>query len=227
MINMKPVTSWRNVANASSGSSTYNDIVRWARTIKARSGTILFAFHHEPEASGNTGYGSASDYIAAYRRVVNIFRQQGVSNVEYTWQMTSWAFATSSSDRRYAAKWYPGDSYVNNVGTDPYNWYNCGPGSGRWESLKTVMDPSLAFARAHGKKLVVAEFASQADSARRPDWLRAVKQYFIANRDTIRAVFYFHYNDPGHTDCHWRLTTSNELSAMRSMATDTTYFTTG
>jgi|tagenome__1003787_1003787.scaffolds.fasta_scaffold20868031_1 hypothetical protein len=221
MVNMVPTTSWRTVANAKAGSSTYANIVRWAKTIKGRSGKVLFAFHHEPEASTHTGLGSAADYIAAYRRVVTIFRQQGVSNVEYTWQMTSWAFATKSSDRRYAAKWYPGDAYVNNVGSDPYNWYNCGPGSGKWQELKAVADPSLRFAKAHGKKLVLAEYASQANS-RRAQWLKNARSYFIANRATIRGVFYFQFR--ARVGCSWKLTSSADLSAMRTMAKDTTNF---
>lgn len=221
MVNMKATTSWRNVANATSG-STYDHIVRWARTLKGRPGPILFAFHHEPEAKTNLSYGTATDYIAAYRRVVDIFRQQGVANVEHTWQMTSWAFTVSSSDRRSAPKWYPGSSYVDNVGTDPYNWYNCPTNPNPWTDLKPVMDDSLAFARAYGKRLVVAEFGSQADPARRAQWLRNARQYFIANRATIRAVFYFQLN---MDSCSWRLTTSSELSAMREMATDATNFT--
>lgn len=221
MVNMKATVPWRTVASASSGSSTYNHIVRWANTLKGRPGPVLFAFHHEPEASTRLHMGTATDYIAAYRRVVTLFRQQGVSNVEYTWQMTSWAFAVNTSDRRAAHKWYPGDAYVTNVATDPYNWYNCGSGQGRWEELKTVMDPSLAFARLHGKKLVVGEFGSQSDS-RRAQWLRNARQYFIANRASIRAVFYFQYEDkPG---CYWRLRSSADLGAMREMARDTTNF---
>ncbi|MEP7089921.1 MAG: glycosyl hydrolase [Nocardioidaceae bacterium] len=224
MVNMKPNVSWHTVATAGSSTTTYKNIVRWAQTLKSRPGPILFAFHHEPEGSGSTSFGTASDYIAAFRRVEDIFKAQGVRNVEYTWQMTSWAFATKSSARNYAAKWYPGDAYVTNVGTDPYNWYNCGPGSGKWQSLQFVMDPSLTFARAHGKKLVVGEFASQSDS-RRASWLKDVKAYFVANRDTIRAVFYFqHLIRPG---CHWLLQSPADLSAMASIAKDTTNFTAG
>jgi len=224
-INMKSTVTWPTVAAAQPGSATYDHIVRWADTIKARGGTILFAFHHEPEAKNNLSFGTSTDYVAAYRRVVSIFRNRGVQNVEYTWQMTSWSFATSTDDRRYAAKWYPGDSYVTNVGTDPYNWYNCGPGRGIWEELQKVMDPSLAFARAHGKQLVVAEFASQSGS-RRPDWLRNAQQYFIANRASMRGVFYFQYADPGHPDCQWLLASgSADRAAFSEMARNTTYFT--
>jgi beta-mannanase len=219
---MRSNTSWRNVANAKAGSSTYTNIVRWAKTLKARSTRTLFAFHHEPEGATSKSFGSAADFIAAYRHVVNIFRAQGVTNVEYTWQMTSWAFATRSSASNYAPKWYPGDSYVDNVGSDPYNWYNCGPGAGKWQSLKFVTDPSLAFAKAHHKKLVLAEFASQANS-RRPQWLRDAKSYIVANRANIRAVFYFQFSL--RSACFWKLNTSGDLSAMRTFASDKVNFT--
>jgi hypothetical protein len=222
MVNMGSGVSYHAVAVAKPGSSTYNNIVRWAKTLKARPGVTLFAYHHEPEAAGSVHLGTAADFIAAWRHVVNIFRAQGVNNVEYTWQMTSWAFATKPSARNYAAKWYPGDSYVTNVGTDPYNWLNCGPGSGKWQSLKFVMDPSLAFARAHHKKLVVAEWASQSGS-RRAQWVRDAKQYFVDNQASIRAVFYFQFSL--RSACFFKLNTAGEYSAMRSMATDSAHFT--
>lgn len=215
MVNMKSTVTWPTVASAPPGSSTYGHIVRWAKEIKSRPGPVLFAFHHEPEAKTREGMGGSEAYKAAYRKVVDIFRAQGVRNVEYTWQMTSWAFATSTSDARYAQKWYPGSSYVDNVGVDPYNWYTCGAGQGRWEELKVVMDPALAFARAKGKKLVVAEFASHADP-RRAQWIRNATQYFVANRNTVRAVFWFQYRaTPG---CDWMLLSANETNALGEMA---------
>jgi glycosyl hydrolase family 26 len=222
MVNMGSSVSYHAVAVAKPGSSTYNNIVRWAKTLKARPGVTLFAYHHEPEAAGSVHLGTAADFIAAWRHVVNIFRAQGVNNVEYTWQMTSWAFATKPSASNYAPKWYPGDSYVDNVGSDPYNWYNCGPGTGKWQSLKFVTDPSLAFAKAHHKKLVLAEFASQANS-RRPQWLRDAKSYIVANRANIRAVFYFQFSL--RSACFWKLNTSGDLSAMRTFASDKVNFT--
>src|SRR3954469_18906966 len=116
-----PGVSWRQVANASAGSAIHNNIVRWAQTVKSR-GPIMIAFHHEPEAKGSTGYGTSADFIAAYRKVVDIFNAQGATNVHWVWQMTDYAFRVPATDRRAAPKWYPGDAYVDNVGADGYNW---------------------------------------------------------------------------------------------------------
>lgn len=47
---------WARIAASRPGSSIYADIVRWAETLKARRSVVLFAYHHEPEASGSDGY---------------------------------------------------------------------------------------------------------------------------------------------------------------------------
>ncbi|MCA1695602.1 MAG: glycoside hydrolase family 26 protein [Actinobacteria bacterium] len=191
MITVKDSGTWQAVAAAAPGSALYNNIVRWAQTIKARGGVVMFAYHHEPEGANSKRYGTSADYIAAYRRVITIFRSQGVNNVNYTWQMTAWAFRASPSDPRYAGRWYPGDDYVDSVGADAYNWASCGEGSGRWEELKTLGDPVLAFAAAHGKRAAFPEFASNADP-RRAQWTYNALQYIAANRGRITGAFYFH-----------------------------------
>ena len=224
MVTMRADVSWLTVAAARPGSSTYADIVRWANTLKSRPGLVLFAYHHEPEASGSVKYGSPADYIAAYRHVVDTFRAQGVNNVEYVWQMTSWSFATNSGDRRYAAKWYPGSSFVDDVGSDAYNWYACGPGHGTWNELKAVVDPSLGFAQAHGKQLVVAEFASQ-PGARRATWLRNAHTYLVANQADIRGAYYFQHADTEpNRGCDWPLRTSVDIAAFAEMTQDRGHF---
>jgi hypothetical protein len=229
MITVKaPGVSWRTLANAKPGSSLYNHIVRWADTIRSRPGPVYLAFHHEPEAAGSKSYGTQSDYIAAYRRVVDIFRSRNVTNVEWTWQMTAWSFKVNSGDRRSAPKWYPGDGYVDVVGADGYNWYTCQSGNGRWTEFKTFADPVLQFARAHGKQAAFPEFGSQADS-RRAQWLKNARDYLVANRDIIVAAYYFNRMDPNgnkHQSCRWPLSTSQEIDIYRQMARDTASFRT-
>jgi hypothetical protein len=222
MVTMEPgSTSWGSIAGAKAGSATYNNIVRWATTIKSRSGLTLFGFDHEPEASGSSNKGGAANYIAAYRHVADIFRAQGVHNVEYTWQMTANAFKVSSGDPRYAAKWYPGSSYVDNVAADPYNWYKCGQGHGQWTELSSLVTPVISFAKARGKHVVLAEWGSDAD-ARRSQWLKNAGQYFIANRSVIRGVFYF--QNSHRSGCEWQLKSAADISAFRSFASNKAYF---
>jgi hypothetical protein len=211
---------WDAVASAAPGSSIYTNLARWADTLKTRSGPIYFNYHHEPEASGSTGFGTSADFVRAYRHVVDIFRAQGAVNVKYVWQMTSYSFEVASSDRRAAAKWYPGDSYVDVVSSDAYNFYNTGPGRNTWLELAPVATPTLTFARAHGKTVILGEFGCAADS-RRAAWLANAQKFFAANRGTLIGVFYFNITEGNF---HWQLTSSADKRAYANMAKDTSNF---
>lgn len=223
MITVRTSVPWRQVVSAQPGSATYNDIVRWAQTIKSRGTPVMLAYHHEPEASGSTSYGSAADFIAAYRRVETIFTQQGVNNVTWVWQMTAYAFRVKSSDSRYAPKWYPGDAYVDVVGGDGYNWGNaCGRTGGTWTEAQAFTDPIIAFARAHQKLAALPEFGAPPDS-RRAQWLSNAHQYFVSNQNILVAAFYF---NKGDSHCNWVLNKQAEFDAFSSMIGDQAHFRT-
>jgi hypothetical protein len=225
MITVTAPGTWASVAAVQPGSALYNDIVRWADTIKARGGNILFAYQHEPEIVEKTKLGGPAEFKAAYRKVVTIFRQRGVKNVTYTWQMTAWAFRAPATDRQYAASWYPGDAYVDVVGADAYNWHTCGPSLGRWVELSTLTSPVVAFAKAHGKKAALPEFASN-NSGNRSQWLDNAHAYLKANDPMIVAAFYFNRGptNPKNMDCDWALHTSAEYAAYDRIASDTSVF---
>lgn len=226
MVTVEANGQWADIARTQPGSQLYNDMVRWTQTIKSRPEHILLAYQHEPEMNSKANRGSAQDYINAFRRVVTIFRQQGVTNVSYTWQMTDWAFRTSPSDRQYAAKWYPGDAYVDTVGADAYNWNTCGQGQGRWVELSSLFGPAVAFARAHGKKASLPEFASDV-GPQRTQWLANAHNYLLENKRVIQAVFYFNHppTNMANSDCRWNLSTSAEYSGYGQIAADTANFT--
>ncbi|MBM3673612.1 MAG: hypothetical protein FJW88_01470 [Actinobacteria bacterium] len=137
--------SWSSVANAQPGQTVYNEIVGWATRIRDFGVPIYFIFHHEPESS--TGLGTATEFQNAWRRVVTIFGEQGVTNAKFLWIMTDYSFWVSTSDRRYAPKWFPGASWVDAIGADSYNWYTCRPSSpNAWKSLQQIVDPLRRFA---------------------------------------------------------------------------------
>jgi hypothetical protein len=208
--------SWNSVASAKPGSATYNDFVRWADVLKARTGPTLLTFSHEPEATGQKRFGNAAGFIAAWRHVVDIFRAQGAKNVQWTWQMTAYSFHVKSSDPRAAIKWYPGDAYVDDVGADGYNWSGC-----RHTPVQQISDiaaPVVAFARAHGKGVVLPEFGDGIGPTR-AQWLANAKAYFIANINTIRAAYYFDHAE-SWAGCSWIINNPTDVAALNSIAHD-------
>jgi hypothetical protein len=209
MINLMPSSNWATVAAAQPGSATYNNLLRWANTLKARGTPVWLAFSHEPEAHASRSLGNNTQFIAAFRKVVTVMRSTGEHNIQFVWQMTSYAFQVKSSDARSAPKWYPGSAYVDLVGADPYNWYTCGSGRGQWVELSQVAGAALNFARSQGKGLVLGEYGSMPGS-RRAQWLRNAGAWARANANTVRGMFYF---DIVSSDCKWQLTSSADLSA--------------
>jgi hypothetical protein len=226
MITVTANASWRTVASAGPGSSLYNSIAGWARTIKARNAPVLMAFHHEPEAAGSSHLGTPADYIAADRHVVSIFRSQGATNVRWVWQMTGYAFRARPSDRRYAANWYPGDAYVDVVGADVYNWSHCYGHNDPWTSLASLTGPVLSFARAHGKQASFPEWGSANDS-RRAQWLTDARTFMSSNTNVVSSAFYFNRADPSPqragTSCTWALNQSSEYQAFGDMARSSSF----
>jgi cellulose synthase (UDP-forming) len=93
----------------------------YARQVARYGNPVVIAFAHE--MNGNWypwGYGHqpASAYVAAWRHVVRLFRDEGASNV--TWMWTVNAINAYSPSLR---PWWPGKAWVNWVGIDGYYYY--------------------------------------------------------------------------------------------------------
>ncbi len=84
---------WSDIANAAPGTALYNEIVGWANAVKGFGAPLYFTFHHEPEAEVNLVNGTAPEFIAAWRKIVGIFGEQGVSNARFLWIMTDYSFS--------------------------------------------------------------------------------------------------------------------------------------
>jgi hypothetical protein len=177
----KQVIKWRDIANAKPGSVIYNNIVRWAQQIKAFGAPIYVAFNHEPEAVGSWANGNASDYVAAYRQWVNIFRAQKATNAKFAFVTTARGY--TRKDAHNSKNYYPGDAYVDAIGGDGYNWYGCMKGSPlTWASFQSIIDPVRKFGLLHPTKpLLVAEWGSHEDPKdpnRKAQWISDVAALF-------------------------------------------------
>jgi hypothetical protein len=131
-----------------------------------------------------------ADFISAWRRVVDIFRQEGVANVAWVWVPNSIAPPSWGPDN--AAAYYPGDDYVDWMGVDHYDY---GPPS--------LMDAVYDFAVAHHKPVFVAEWGVRSGQgsttvpnltpAQDQQWINAMFDYFETHPQ-IKAICYFNYN---------------------------------
>jgi hypothetical protein len=168
----------------------------YARDLKSYGKPVLVRLLNG-EYNGSWWYGvspranaslTIADFIAAWRRVVDIFRQVGARNVSWAWIVATpppppadWGFDRNIAD------YYPGDAYVDWVGAD---WSDLGPPD--W------LDPIYEFAVGHGKPFFLSEFALRhGGSVLTPSedqaWLNAMFDYFESHPD-IKAINYVNYN---------------------------------
>jgi hypothetical protein len=207
---------WAQVAAARPGSQRYNEIVGWARRVRDFGVPIYVTFNHEPEANANLDLGNASDFLAAWRNWVTIFRQEGATNAKFMWIMTDQSFWLPASDRRAAARWYPGDEWVDGIAGDAYNWFTCRPGiNNPWKPLRDIIDPQRRFWLNHtSEELWLTEYGTVEDPAvagRKAQWYSDAQALFKTPEFAVfDGVMLFESADP---NCRWAADTSPSAAA--------------
>ncbi|RJQ44246.1 MAG: hypothetical protein C4534_06715 [Gaiellales bacterium] len=199
-------------------------IRRWARELRDFGYTIYFRpmceMNGDWVAWGGTANGnSPADYIPAWRHIHDIFRQEGADNVKFIWSPNragSYADANSIFDT-----YYPGDSYVDYVGINGYNWgtmYNTPTWTSSWQSFEEVFKYSYDVAvQRTGKPIVVSETASteiggNAQNGGKARWITDAFSIIPSRFPKMEMVTWFHINK--ETD--WRINSSQQsLDAFR------------
>jgi beta-mannanase len=187
---------------------------RWATQIKAWGRPLMLRFAHEmngnwyPWSEAVNG-NRAGQYVAAYRKVVTLFRSVGVTNVTWVWSPNT-AYPGSVP----ISGLFPGDAYVDWTALDGYNW-----GTTRaegWQSFEQVFGPSIAQVRALSTKpLMLAEVASAEQGGNKAAW---VTDFFarLAAHPEIRGFLWFNHDK----EADWRVQSSDasRLSFARGVA---------
>jgi beta-mannanase len=110
-------------------------IARWGKPLRLR-------FAHEmngswyPWAEGVNGNATGS-YSAAWRHVHDLFVASGARNVIWVWSPN-----VSYPGSMGLTGLFPGDSYVDEVALDGYNWSTLQAGT-TWQSFAQIFQPSL------------------------------------------------------------------------------------
>lgn len=167
-----------------------------------------------PEANitnGNSYGGDPTSFIAAYRRVQDIFASEfAKANVPF--DSISWVFAPNGVDEPGIPAFeafYPGQDRVDIVAFSSYNWGYCVD----WEYDRWQLGPELylPFVQrmnnlAPGKPVFIAQTASTSEYpypnnfsyAQKSQWFVDVYAY-LAGMDSVRAVIYFNIDK----QCDW------------------------
>lgn len=137
---------------------------------------------------------TSADFVSAWQRVVDIFQEEGVTNVAWVWT-PGVPVPQSLGDWGHDPNWqsyYPGDEYVDWVGGD---YYDAGD---QYLSPAAWLDEVVQFAVDRDKPFFLAEFGIRHEASPRhtpAEWMNWLTELFdyIESHPQIKAVLYFNY----------------------------------
>jgi hypothetical protein len=200
-------------------------IRRYARAVRSAGVPVMLRFAHEMNGDWypwgtayEAGYrrhngNSPQNYVAMWRRVVSIFRQEGARNVSWVWSPNIYYMNGSNSMRSQSADLaalYPGDSYVDWIGLSVYN-----DGTRRrWNSFSDLFEGAYqTVTQISNKPLMIAELGATEAGApygtSKADWIAQTMQRDIPNRfPRVKLVNWFCRDKTSFGEANYRFDSS-------------------
>ncbi len=205
-----PMITWQpnhqSVSDIAAGA--YDGILRsFADGVRATPGPVYVRPFPEMNGDWEPWNGQPAVLVKAWRHMVDVFRQEGASNVRWVWSpnITDQPRTPANAMERY----YPGSAYVDVLALDGYNWGTSKSWS-RWRSFRDIFAHPYARITALGPQPVwVAEVASTSKGGDKAAWVAGMLHTKAFPR--IRALIWFNHNNA----MDWRL--DNSLAVVRSL----------
>ena len=209
------------------GGSHDSQIQALAKRIKGFGHPMSFSFDEEPEGRLQAGETDPRTYVAAYRHIHDLFAAERVTNVVWVWNVSG----AISDNGLYPYLW-PRADYVDWIGYDPYNWFDCSAHPASWQDFDQIVAPFYNWVGAETsngmarKPLMLAEWGTVENRAgalpNKGQWFADAARE-LPNWPAIRAAVYFDESK----QCDWRVTTSlDSIDGFRT-ASQSAYLTPG
>jgi len=201
MLTLQPA---KDASLRSINAGTYDGQLRaWARVFRAWQHPMfirLFPEMNQKSHSYSPGYGSntATQFRAAWRHVVTVFRNAGANNVAFVWC----PYRVYSTATPLSSVW-PGANYVNWVAFDAYNYHDASHAFA-WPYALFAPTVKAIRALAPRKPLLIAEAGANTDS-QKPTWVS--RSVTAARSLGARAMLWF--NEVA--EHNWRLDSSSSV----------------
>ncbi len=177
---------------------------------------VMIRFGHEMNGDWYPWSGHPAAYRDAWRHIVTVFRQEDANNVKWVWSPNvdqgSYPFG----------RYFPGDSWVDYVALDGYNWGTAGVGIDQWQTLSQVFSSSYrTITQMSSKPVIITETSSSEVGGNKAAWirdgfLRTIPQQF----PRVRAVVWF----DRVMEQDWRVDSSRaSLEAYRDVVSSSLY----
>lgn len=163
---------------------------KWVADLKRFGQPLFIRLGHEMNDPYRYTWGpqnnAPEDFVAAWRYVVDYFRQRGVDNVLWVW----------SPHIAYGLfnEYYPGDGYVDWIGVGTLNYGTVASWS-QWWSFDEVFGNHYAQLDQFGKPLMATEFGSLAVGGDRLDWYKTAFCEMPEKYPNLKSVLFFHFDN--------------------------------
>jgi len=174
-----PVITWEPLYWADKSGPSFKDILsgefdeyidKFANSLARYEKTVYLRFAHEmngnwyPWSSAVVG---AENYKAVHRYIKNKFDSLGMDNIKWIFSIN---WENVPKDNHYRDS-YPGDSYVDYIGIDGYNWGVSQPWS-KWMSFNEIFGPIYKeVCDLCDKEIIIAEFSSTSKGGDKTKWI--------------------------------------------------------
>ncbi|MDD2707729.1 MAG: glycosyl hydrolase [Verrucomicrobiae bacterium] len=160
---------------------------------------------------------SISQFIAAWKRIVDIARREKITNIQWVFHTNNFSFPQAKWNTM--AAYYPGDDYVDWIGLSAYGMMSC---RSSWQHLYKVLDKPYEelVAVTPNKPIMLAEwgvgeFPQQGNKA---DFFTTAFEHLKTRYPRLKAAIYWHerWQEPNHLWSNLRINSSpRALNAYR------------
>ena len=152
---------------------------------------------------GKAGAGNTDANVAeAFRHIVTIFKEEGVTNVKWVWTTN----ASNAGKGSTLTGNYPGDEYVDYISIDGYNWGKCQSWSS-WQTFSQVFKKAYNALANIDKPLFIAEISSSELGGNKAEWITDMFEHFATDFSRVFAVMWFSQSKEDN-EGDWALNTS-------------------
>jgi len=188
-----------------SSHSTY--VTQFADAVKTYGKPIFIRMMHEMNGNwyawsiGDSSMNTNDSYKAAWQYIVGIFRQEGATNAKFVWCINVGSVGAGATFTGA----YPGDSYVDYVAIDGYNWGTTQSWSS-WQFFHDIFLPAYqALIGTTQKPIQISEWASTETGGNKAQWITdAFNQITTGKFPQISHLIWF--NEKKETG--WRIESS-------------------
>jgi len=171
---------------------------------------------HEPNGDWYS-WGTGADRVnnsedklqAAYRHIVDKFRDAKVTNVKWVWTTNN----TNSGVATLTGS-YPGDDYIDYISIDGYNWGTSQSWSS-WKTFEQVFDAAYEALVEIPKPIFLAEFSSSSSGGDKGEWFADMFNLLPEKYPRIVGLVIFSRSKP-EKEADWALgSTEGAVEAWR------------